>query len=111
MEFEQGKFKGFKQVDATSAALRAVGKKDKNEPEMLETDGPFVNLFNSLPNEDARGGAKKGTLKKGAGKPGNTTRSAAKESSSKKAVTKKNGVKKGTGKSGTAKSGTKSKRR
>jgi hypothetical protein len=111
MEFERGKFKGFKQVDATSAGLRAVGKKARTEPEMLETDGPFVNFFNSLPDEDARGGANKGTLKKVVGKSAGTAKSAAKKSGSKKVTAKKTSVKKSTGKSGAVKSGAKSRRR
>jgi hypothetical protein len=110
MEFEQGKFKGFKQVDATSAALRAVGRKAGTEPEMLETDGPFVNFFNSLPDEDARGGAKKGAAKKSAGKSGGTARPGAKNSGAKKMAAAKTGAKKGAGKSGTARSGAKSRR-
>ncbi|MFN2452712.1 MAG: hypothetical protein ABR577_00665 [Pyrinomonadaceae bacterium] len=110
MEFEQGKFKGFKQVDATSVALRDVGTKSgKTEPEMLKTESPFVNFFNSLPDNDTNGGANKG-MKESAGTSGGAVKQAAKKSGAKKAVAKKAGAKKGGGKSGTAKSGAKSKR-
>jgi len=84
MEFEKGAFKGFKQVGAGSSAMRAVGQpaRETAEPqfEILETDGPFANFFNPLP-EEPQGGAKKSQGKsKQAAQPRGSKKSGAKKS-------------------------------
>lgn len=51
MEFEKGVFKGFKPIKANEAGLRSLPGAGSGEPqefEMLETDGPFVNLISGL---------------------------------------------------------------
>ena len=87
MEFEQGRFKGFKQVNVGEGGLRGVANAPK-EPqfEMLTTgDAPFANLINPLPDSSVRRAVKT----RSAAKPGAKKRVVKKSAAKKKATAKK----------------------
>jgi hypothetical protein len=133
MEFEDGAFKGLKQVKPEEAALRGPGK--KAEFEMLETEGPFASLKDEDTHRSTIGGtkdtttgeAKKASIKKvtpkkgakavsrsagsersGAGKAAGTgTKGGTKRRASTRSTANKGGTKGGVAKAGAKKSGTK----
>jgi hypothetical protein len=102
MEFDKGKFKGFKQIGAGETGMRGVRDtvSQTNKFEMLETEGSFVSFFNLLPEDEMGGGVRKG----GAKAKSSSGKNKVKSSTKKATKTKSNsGVKSAGGKSSAGK--------